>query len=250
MKAIAVVQARMGSVRLPGKVLMPIAGIPAIDLLLQRLRNAKSISKIIVATSTSQKDDILAEHLKKNGVSLFRGEEFDVLSRFVNVSSVLEPNVIVRITGDCPFTDPTLVDSVVGTLAAQGLDYCSNVEPPTFPHGMDVEAFTPWILNWTKDHVESQRAKEHVTTLMRETASIRKGNLSSGGEYSHIRVTLDNPEDLEVMRNVANAVTNVVDFGWSEIVDIHRKNPELFLTNSRYVVRGSSSPNEPRPALE
>lgn len=240
MKVLAVVQARMGSARLPGKVLMPIGGLPAIDLLLKRLGNAKTLDGVIVATSSSKQDDVLAEHLNDQGISLFRGDENDVLSRFVEINLQTQPDVIVRLTGDCPFVDSTVVDSVVKNLTAQAADYSSNVEPPTFPHGFDVEAFTSDALEWTQKHSESKRAMEHVTTLMRETGPIKRVNLNSGGEYAHIRVTLDNPEDLLVIKNVASRVSNLFDFGWNEIVDLYESNPELFMANSDLIVRGQS----------
>lgn len=229
----------MGSVRLPGKVLMPIAGVPAIDLLLKRLDKATTVNEVIVATSSSQQDDVLAEHLKDLGVSYFRGDENDVLSRFLEINSLVQPDVIVRLTADCPFLDPALVDSVVNELIFQSADYSSNVEPPTFPHGFDVEAFTSDLLEWTQNQPDSMRAMEHVTTLMRQTSSIKRINLNSGGEFAHIRVTLDNPEDLIVIQNVASRVSNVLGFRWNEVVDLHESNPELFLANSRLIVRGS-----------
>lgn len=239
MKVIAVVQARMGSVRLPGKVLMPIAGVPAIDLLLKRLGSSRTIDQVIVATSSSQQDDVLADHLKSLGVSYFRGAENDVLSRFVEVSVQYQPDVIVRITGDCPFVDAQVVDSIVRSLTNEKVDYCSNIEPPSFPHGLDAEAFTADLLNWTKNHHDSKSATEHVTTLMRQANSVKKLNLNSGGEYEHIRVTLDNPEDLIVIQNVASRVSNLLDFSWTEIANLYETNPELFLANSGLIVRGS-----------
>jgi glutamate-1-semialdehyde 2,1-aminomutase len=241
MKVIGVVQARMGSVRLPGKVLMPIAGIPAIDLLLKRLDNATTLDEVIVATSSSQQDDILAEHLRDLGIYYFRGDENDVLSRFLEINARVQPDVIVRLTGDCPFLDPAVVDSVVNELISKSAEYSSNVEPPTFPHGFDVEAFTSDLLEWTQNHPDSMKSIEHVTTLMRETSSIKRANLNSGGEYAHIRVTLDNPEDLIVIQNVASRVSNILGFKWNEVVELHESNPELFLANSRLIVRG------PRP---
>jgi len=247
-KVIAVVQARMGSARLPGKVLMPIGGLPAIDLLLKRLGNAKTLDEVIVATSLSKKDDILSHHLKDQGISFFRGDENDVLSRFVEINSLTQPDVIVRLTGDCPFVDPTVVDSVVKNLTAQAADYSSNVEPPTFPHGFDVEAFTCEMLEWTQHHSQPERAMEHVTTLMRHTSTIKRVNLTSGGEYSHIRVTLDNPEDLIVIQDIASRVSNVFDFGWNEVVELYESNPELFIANSALIVRGQPNkrPDTPR----
>lgn len=240
MKAIAVVQARMGSARFPGKVLMPVGGVPAIDLLLKRLGNAKTLDEVIVATSSSKKDDILANHLKDQRIPFYRGDENDVLSRFVEITSLTQPDVIVRLTGDCPFVDPTVVDSVVNELTFQAADYSSNVEPPTFPHGFDVEAFTRDMLEWTQKHSASKRAMEHVTTLMRETGPIKRVNLNSGGEYAHIRVTLDNPEDLLVIQNVASRVSNLFDFGWNEVIDLYESSPELFMANSDLIVRGQS----------
>jgi glutamate-1-semialdehyde 2,1-aminomutase len=239
MKVTAVVQARMGSVRFPGKVLMPIAGVPAIDVLLKRLVKATTLDEVIVAISLSQQDDVLAEHLKDIGIPYIRGDENNVLSRFFEINSAVEPDVIVRLTGDCPFVDPVVVDSVVNELIFQSAEYSSNVEPPTFPHGFDVEAFTSDLLEWTQNHPDSMTAIEHVTTLMRQTNSIKRVNLNSGGEYAHIRVTLDNPEDLIVIQNVASRVSNISDFRWNEVVELYESNPELFLANSKLIVRGS-----------
>lgn len=238
MKVIAVVQARMGSVRLPGKVLMPIAGIPSIDLLLKRIGNAQTIDEVIVATSSSQQDDVLADHLKNSGVSVYRGAEHDVLSRFVEINAQIQPDIIVRLTGDCPFVDPQVVDSIVRLLTNENADYCSNVEPPSFPHGLDVEAFTADLLNWTQSHPDSKHSTEHVTTLMRQASSVKRVNLNSGGKYEHIRVTLDNPQDLIVIEQVSSKLSNVLDFGWTEIVGLYKTNPELFLANSGLIVRG------------
>jgi glutamate-1-semialdehyde 2,1-aminomutase len=175
--------------------------------------------------------------LKDLGISYFRGDENDVLSRFVEIKSRMKPDVIVRLTGDCPFVDPAIVDSVVQKLAAHASEYSSNIEPPTFPHGFDVEAFTCDVLEWTQEHPESKRAMEHVTTLMRQTSSINKVNLNSGGDYAHIRVTLDNPEDLLVIQNVASRVSNVLNFGWNEVVSLYESNPELFWANHGLIVR-------------
>lgn len=237
MKVIAVVQARMGSVRLPGKVLMPIAGVSAIDLLLRRLSNAGTIDEVIVATSSSPQDDVLAQHLKSLGVFYLRGDESDVLSRFVEINEQIKPEVIVRLTGDCPFVDPAVVDSVVNLLISRAADYSSNINPPSFPHGLDVEAFTADLLKWTQNHSDSKKAMEHVTTLMRQASSIRRENLTSGGEHGSIRVTLDNPEDLIVMGKVASNVSNIFDFGWKEVVELHKNHPEMFLANRGLIVR-------------
>jgi spore coat polysaccharide biosynthesis protein SpsF (cytidylyltransferase family) len=237
MKVVAVVQARLGSVRLPGKVLMPIASIPAIDLLLLRLGNSKVIDEVIVATSTAEQDDVLAEHLKVLGASVFRGEEKNVLSRFLEITSQIPPTIIVRITGDCPFVDPAVVDSVVNMLITHGADYSSNVDPRSFPHGLDVEAFRSDLLKWTHNHADSKKALEHVTTLMRDTKLLEKQNLASGGDYSHIRVTLDYPEDLLVMQKVASKVSNLINFGWQEIVELRKNHPEIFLANARFAAR-------------
>ena len=142
MKIVAIVQARMGSSRLPNKVMKSIGGIPMIELLLRRLSLTKEIDQIIVATSLDKRNLPLVEHVRKLGYACEQGSENDVLDRFVQVAKKHKADVIVRITGDCPLTDPSLVDGLIEHFRISKLDYLCNNYPPSFPDGLDVEVCT------------------------------------------------------------------------------------------------------------
>ena len=139
---LAIVQAGMGSTRLPGKVLKKVCGKPLIEILLYRLSQSKKTDKIILATSENKENDILAETVEKLGFDIFHGREDDVLDRYYEAAKPYSPEAVVRITGDCPIIDPQLVDEVIGLYQENKVDYASNAEPPTFPDGLDTEVFS------------------------------------------------------------------------------------------------------------
>src|SRR5205823_5560994 len=130
-KTIAVVQARMGSTRLPNKVMRPIGGKPMIELLLSRLAKAKRIDQILLATSADPRNQPLADHVRSLGYEVFQGSENDVLDRYYQAAKPHQPDTVIRITGDCPLIDPELVDQVIGAYETQGVDYLSNTLPPS-----------------------------------------------------------------------------------------------------------------------
>ena len=138
MNIIAVIQARMGSTRLPNKVMKTVNGVPLIELLIKRLSKSKHINKIIVATSTDPKNASLIEHVNSLGYSVFQGSENDVLSRYYNAVKDLKPDAIVRVTGDCPLVDPSVVDQIIETFISKQVDYASNTLTPTYPDGIDL----------------------------------------------------------------------------------------------------------------
>ena len=142
MKTIAIVQARVGSTRLPGKVLKEINGKPLIEILFHRLSNSQKIDKIILATSTNSENDLLASMIEKLGYEVFRGREDDVLGRYFEAANKYQSKSVVRITGDCPIIDPSLVDEVIFLYEKENADYASNTNPPTYPDGLDVEVFS------------------------------------------------------------------------------------------------------------
>ena len=148
MKIVAIVQARMGSTRLPNKVMKQIDGIPMIELLLMRLSNSKELNQIIVATSVEVRNRSLIEHVQKLGYVCEQGSENDVLDRYVHAAKKNNADVVVRITGDCPLVDPDLVDEVIRRFKSAEVDYFSNTNPPTYPDGLDIEVFTSDALDF------------------------------------------------------------------------------------------------------
>jgi spore coat polysaccharide biosynthesis protein SpsF (cytidylyltransferase family) len=164
MRTVAIIQARMGSTRLPGKVLMDLAGEPMLVRVVNRVRRAERLDEVVVATTASPSDDPIFEGCRQRGWAVERGSEKDVLDRYYRAARAHHADVVVRITADCPFVDAGLIDQVVGAFLGGGYDYVSNVlEPRTYPRGLDVEVFRFSALEkaWQEDRDPSWR--EHVT---------------------------------------------------------------------------------------
>jgi glutamate-1-semialdehyde 2,1-aminomutase len=227
MKVLAIVQARMGSVRLPGKVMRDIEGRPMIGLLLDRLARSETITQIAVATPQSAENDRLISHVQGMGYPTFAGSERDVLDRFYQAAAPFQPDIVVRITGDCPLVDPALVDTVVRKLIATKADYVSNVSPPTFPDGLDVEAFTFRTLETAWRDAKAAYDREHVTPFIYKSHKFRTEFVTSKIDYSHLRWTVDEPEDLTLVSSIFRNFHSRTDFGWQDIISFINDNKEL-----------------------
>ena len=190
-KTIAVVQARVGSTRFPNKVLQNICGKPLIELLLERLKQAELIDKIIVAIPLGDKDLDLANHVNKLGCTVFRGSENDVLDRYYCAAKSHNSDTVVRITGDCPLIDPELVDQVIKEYRATKSDYVSNTSPPTYPDGLDIEVFSFAALETAWLEATTKFDREHVTPYIREKSKFKKSNVFHGEDISNERWTVD-----------------------------------------------------------
>jgi len=236
----AIIQARMGSARLPGKVLMPLVGKPVVQHVVERLTRSKTIDKIIVATSTNEIDDILAKFLKTNGISFFRGDEDDVLDRFYQCAKKFKLDVIIRITSDCPFVDAQLVDEIVNYfLTHKGkLDYTANVNPPTYPDGLDVEVFSFAALEKSWKEAKLQYQREHVTSFIRDNPQIFKNvNITYKRDLSNVRLTLDTAEDFIVVSNIYNSLySKNPKFNWLDVINLIEANPEI-LNPTKHIKR-------------
>lgn len=197
-KTVAIVQARMTSSRLPGKVLYPLCGVPMIVFMLHRVAQAECVDEVVLATSTDDTDNELADMVQVHGFGCYRGELNDVLSRFHGAAQIAQAEVIVRLTGDCPLIDADLIDTVVRTLQSSGADYVSNTCPPTYPDGLDIEAFSFAALDqaWRAARLVSER--EHVTPYLRSRPELFKIESVRGvADYSHLRWTVDYPDDYD-----------------------------------------------------
>ncbi len=233
MKTVAIVQARMGSSRLPGKVMKPIAGLPMIEVLLKRLSRAKTIDQILIATSVDVRNKALAEHVKSLGYDCIQGSEDDVLERFLLAAEVSKAATVVRITGDCPLVDPVLVDKAVSEFKAAGVDYYTNCAPATFPDGLDIEVFTYNALKQSAALTQSAYDHEHVTPYLRESGQFKTAVLRNSEDLSEWRWTVDEAADLEVIKNVfANFAPNL-HFSWQDVAKLQRARPELFSANQK-----------------
>jgi glutamate-1-semialdehyde 2,1-aminomutase len=230
-KVIAIVQARMGSTRLPGKVMRPLGGAPMIERLLERLARARSLDGIWLATSDARADDALAAHVAALGYPVFRGSEADVLSRFHGAATQAGATAVLRVTGDCPLVDPGLVDAVVGDFLSGGADYVSNVAPPSYPDGLDLEVFSAEALATAMADARAPAEREHVTPYLRESGRFRTRNIAHAEDLSGLRWTVDEPGDFAVVERVFAHFAPRSDFDWGEVLALQRADPALFGDN-------------------
>lgn len=206
-RVLAVLQARMSSTRLPGKVLQPIEGQPMLARQIERIRRSAMIDELVVATSTDESDDPLAALCEGIGVPVARGSLHDVLDRFHAALEAFPAEHVVRLTADCPLTSPRVIDEVIRLHLTEGADYTSNCHPPTFPDGLDVEVLTEAALRWAHDSAGSVPEREHVTlAIYNRPESFRLANLEMSPDLSALRWTVDLPADLEFARSVYAAL--------------------------------------------
>lgn len=231
MKIVALVQARMGSTRLPNKVMREIVGKPMIQLLLERLSRSKELNQIIVASSNDLKNDTLQAFVESLGYTCTRGDEYDVLSRFYNAAKQVNADVIVRITGDCPFVDAALVDKCINEFKKTKVDYYSNIMPPSYPDGLDIEVFSFAALDTAQTETMSTFDREHVTPYLRNHNQFTKEGLSHSENLSHLRWTVDEIEDFQVVTKVFKFFLPNGLFSWQQILDLQQKVPSLFSDN-------------------
>jgi len=236
MKIVAIIQARMGSTRLPGKVLMDLGGETVLARVLGRLRRATLIDEIVVATTDSTVDNALVRECQRLGVSFFRGSEDDVLDRYYHTARVFAAEVIVRITSDCPVIDADLVDETIGAFQLQCGDYCSNSFPRTYPRGLDAEVFTMKALEQAWRDTRRAYEREHVTPYFYEHPELFRVVSHQGQvDHSQYRWTLDTEEDVELLRAIYARFGNKDDFSWREVIQLMEREPELAELNSHVI---------------
>lgn len=235
MNIVAVVQARMGSTRFPGKVMRRICDVPMIGLLLERLATSKYVDQIVLATSQDERNESLARYVRELGHPVYLGEENDVLDRYYQAAKLHHANVVVRVTGDCPLIDPELVDQTIMAYRSGEVDYASNVSPPTYPDGLDVEVFSFEALRLAWRDATQDSEREHVTPYIRNCGRFRLANLSNSEDLSRERWTVDQPEDFQVALKVFEHFHPRRHFGWKEVLQLRHARPELFSANQNLV---------------
>lgn len=240
MKTIAVVQARMGSTRFPNKVMHPIGHVPMIEVLLRRLSRAKTLDRVVVATSEDPRNQPLVDHVRSLGFGVFQGSEHDVLDRYYQAARPYRPDAVVRVTGDCPLIDPDVVDEVVGAFVSADCDYASNIQPPTYPDGLDTEVFTFAALERAATDATRPFDREHVTPFLREPGRFRTRNVAAREDYSGERWTMDERADAAVIEAVFDHFRPRTDFGWHEVLELRRERPALFDPN-RHLTRNEGA---------
>jgi glutamate-1-semialdehyde aminotransferase/spore coat polysaccharide biosynthesis protein SpsF (cytidylyltransferase family) len=234
-KVLAIIQARYNSTRFPGKVVKKINNKTILEILIRRLSRSKHISKIIVACSNNRKDKAIVAICRKLDVNYFIGSENDVLSRFYHAAKKYRGINIVRITADCPLIDPKIVDDVISGFFLNNADYSSNINPPTFPDGLDVEVFKFRVLKEAYINAQKSTEREHVTPFIIDNKKFKKFNLKNSIDYSKLRLTLDEKEDLILIEKIIKYFKNNLNFSLKNILDLYKNKKKLFLTNAHFV---------------
>ena len=232
----AIIQARLGSTRTPGKTMKLIGNKPLLEYSVERTRQARYIDRVIVATTTSDKDNLISEWCKEKGIDSFRGSEDDVLDRYFQAASCFKADIIVRITSDCPFVDPQIIDLLILSLKVFGADYASNrIKNRSWPHGLDVEVFTFNALKTAWKNGKEKREREHVTPyIMGHPELFRHIEVPLEDDLSYYRLTVDYPEDLEFTRILVEKYS-ADKMNWREIIDLLKELPELAEINASRV---------------
>ena len=232
-KIIAILQARTSSSRLPGKVLKIINSQPMLALQIKRLSTIENIDQLVLATSEHPSDNEIAELAQSLNIPCFRGNLNDVLDRFYQCAKKFQATDIVRFTGDCPLIDPTVSKRVIEAHCQNNADYTSNCLPPTFPDGLDTEVFTFTALETAATRAKLQHQREHVTPYITDSGLFKLSNVTHFSDLSHLRWTVDNPEDFQFVSEVFGAFKqSEAEFNFTDILSLLEKRPELCTLNN------------------
>lgn len=233
---LAIIQARTTSTRLPGKVLKPLLDRPMLVRQVERVKRSQLINVLLVATSTDQSDDRLAEICKKEGVACFRGSLDDVLDRFYRAALSYRPRHVVRLTGDCPLSDPGIIDQAIKCHIGGAWDYTTNTIEPTFPDGLDVEVFRFACLEQAWREAELPSEREHVTPFMiNRPDRFKLCSFKSGRDLSHLRWTVDEEPDYELVKIIFEKLyPQNPAFTAEDVLAYIEANPELQEMNSAF----------------
>jgi spore coat polysaccharide biosynthesis protein SpsF len=229
---VTIIQARMRSCRLPGKVLIDLAGATVLSRVVQRLKRTELTGEVVVATTCDPSDDVIVDECDRLGVKVFRGNEEDVLDRYYCAAQAFEAETIVRITSDCPLIEPEITARTIQEFIDRRPDYASNVLHRTFPRGLDTEvvSFEALARAWKLARKSYQRS--HVTAFIYENPeSFKLLSVKGHEDYSWQRWTLDTPDDLEFIRAVYKEMGDPDNFGWREALSLLERKPELLELN-------------------
>ena len=226
---LAILQARMSSQRLPGKVLMKVNGKPMIFWQIQRILKSKEINKLVVATSDDRTDDLLVSYLESINCDFVRGSLDDVLARYIKVENNYNPDSIIRLTGDCPLVMPKLIDSMLKQFYEANVQYLSNTLQLTYPDGLDIEIIKAGTLNKLKAMNPSSSEREHVTLgIINRLDQFSTFSVVNVSNLSSYRWTVDTEEDLAFIRKVFKAFpSRETDFNFEDLVNYFNEHPHL-----------------------
>lgn len=237
MKTVCIIQARMGSTRLPGKVMLDLCGKTVLEHVIQRVKRVKNIDEIVIATTIDKKDNVIVEEAMKCGVKVFRGSEEDVLSRYYYAAKENKADVVVRITSDCPLIDPEITQRTIDyyLINKDKFDYVSNTLERTFPRGLDTEIFGFKVLEKAFNEATLQPDREHVTPYIWDNPNMFSlGCYKNDVDYSKYRWTLDTEEDFELIKRIYEKLFYLKsnDFSMEDILKVYEKDADLFYINN------------------
>ena len=226
---LVVLQARMSSTRLPGKVMAQINGHPMIYWEISRISKAKLVNKIIVAISDQSSDDILADYLDSIHQEYIRGSLDNVLSRYVKAEEIYNPSAIIRLTADCPIVMPELIDQYLEIFHKEDLEYLSNTIELSYPDGLDIEIIAPGIFKKLLEFSLSKEEKEHVTLgIYSRKDKFRTYNVSNKTNISQFRWTVDTSDDLAFVKSIyAHFESKEINFTFEDVLKLVKENPNL-----------------------
>lgn len=225
MHTVAVIQARMGSTRLPGKVMREIAGRPMIDRVVGRARRIPGVDKVVVATSVLDREAPLVEHLEEKEVPVVRGPEEDVLARYVRAMETHKADAVVRLTGDCPLLMPEVSDRVIQAFLGDECDYASNTIERTYPRGLDTEVISPDALRHVDAEATDRADREHVTRCIRQRPDrFSLCSVTADQDRSDLRWTVDEESDLKLVRQIYGELSGM-DFGYQDVLSLLEAHP-------------------------
>lgn len=239
-KIVCIIQARMGSTRLPRKVMKKIKEETVLYHVVERAKQSELIDQIVVATTTNRQDDVLVEESKRLKVSSYRGSEEDVLSRYYHAAKKYNADRIVRVTSDCPFIDPVIVDQVISKHLETNADYTSNCIERTYPRGVDTEVFNFDVLEEAYKNATQKYEKEHVTPyILEHPDKFKLINIEAKGKLRRpdIRITLDTIEDFELISRIILHFSSI-NFTTEDIIDFINQNPKLIDINKQVKQKG------------
>lgn len=228
MKIVAIVQARMTSSRLPGKVMMDLGGKPLLQFMLERVKKSKLIDEIVVAVPDEDASWPIENLCNSLNISISKGSKEDVLSRFAITAKAFKSDIVVRLCSDCPLIDPNLIDMTIEKFLENDLDYINNVEKRTYPDGLDVEVFKAEALYITDKQVVDPKHREHVTTYIDgRIEGLNYGNFKCSSvnndiSYGHLMWSVNTQEHLEHIRNLYNALPDKKNFNWLDVLNCEK----------------------------
>jgi spore coat polysaccharide biosynthesis protein SpsF len=236
-KCCAIIQARMSSSRLPGKVLRDIGGQSMLERMLTRVQRCQRIDLVVVATTTEPSDDPIAEFCQQNGYPFFRGSLHDVLDRYYQAALHFDAATVVRLTADCPLIDPAVIDHTIEQFCQAGVDFAANRLPPpwhrTYPIGMDTEVCSFAALERAWREANAPYEREHVMPYLYDEAErFRTLLVNTEPDYGHLRWTVDTAQDLDVVQRVYALFEGRDDFTYAELLDLFARHPELQAINA------------------